>query len=230
MVLPAADNRDPNSLASRLRRRRTERFARLVKLYPEPVRVLDLGGTSAFWADNAALLNRRCHFTLLNLETTPVESPEDTRHVVGDARHTGFADGEFDVVFSNSVIEHVGTLHDQLSMAREVRRVGDSYFVQTPNRYFLLEPHFLFPAWQFLPLWFRAALHCRVQLGWMQRQPDALLARAGVEQVRLLSRTEMHQLFPGAEIHRETLGPFTKSLIAIRPGGFTTTSGSIVAS
>jgi hypothetical protein len=216
MVFAAADNRDPQSLASRLRRKRTERFAQLLLPFPEPVRVLDIGGTPSFWLHNAPSLPKQCDFTLLNLDPASTEGLASARCVVGDARHTDFADREFDVVFSNSVLEHVGTLFDQMAMAREVRRVSRAYFVQTPNRYFPLEPHFLFPLWQFLPAWFRAALHRRFKLGWMERQPDPLLARAGVEQVRLVNHTELHRLFPDAVIHRESLGPLTKSLIAIR--------------
>jgi hypothetical protein len=184
------------------------------------VRVLDVGGTVSYWKNNAPDLPRRCEFTLLNLEATSPEGLADARCVAGDARCMEFESAGFDVVFSNSVIEHVGTLNDQAAMAREVRRVGRSYFVQTPNRYFPLEPHFLFPAWQFLPLWFRAGLHRRWNLGWMRRQPDPLQARADVEQIRLLNRREMSRLFPEATIERESLGPFTKSLIAIRHGAF----------
>ncbi|HAV60892.1 MAG TPA: methyltransferase type 11 [Verrucomicrobiales bacterium] len=217
MVFAAADNRDPQSLASRLRRKRTELFAQLLLPFAEPVRVLDIGGTPSFWLNNAPALPRRCHITLLNLEPVADSGLENVKCLVGDARATGFADGAYDVVFSNSVIEHVGTLFDQMAMAREVRRVSRAYFVQTPNRYFPMEPHFLFPFWQFLPTWFRAALHRRFGLGWMQRQPDPLLARAGVEQVRLLTTAEMTGLFADAQIKRERVVGFTKSLIALRP-------------
>ena len=71
---------------------------------------------------------------------------------VGDAVDMpGISDGAFDVVFSNSVIEHVETYENQRRMAAEIRRVGRRYFVQTPNRHFPLEPHFLVPGFQLLP-------------------------------------------------------------------------------
>jgi hypothetical protein len=217
MIFSAADNRNPNSLASRLRRKRTELFAKLLEPFHEPVRILDVGGTASFWVNNAPSLPKQCHFTLLNLELESTGGLKNACSLVGDARETGLEDNEFDIVFSNSVIEHVGTLYDQMAMAKEVQRVAKSFFLQTPNRYFPLEPHFLCPFWQFLPTWFRAALHRRVRLGWMNREPDALLARAGVEQVRLLTHYEMKRLFGDAQIHTETIGPLTKSLIAVRP-------------
>ena len=60
-----------------------------------------------------------------------------------------FKDKSFDAVFSNSVIEHVGTFEDQKMMANEVIRVTNFYFIQTPNLYFPIEPHFLVPFFQF---------------------------------------------------------------------------------
>lgn len=54
-----------------------------------------------------------------------------------------FQDNEFDAVFSNSVIEHVGDYEAQRQMANEIMRVGKRYFVQTPNFYFPIEPHIL---------------------------------------------------------------------------------------
>src|SRR5690625_7584560 len=58
---------------------------------------------------------------------------------------------ECDVVYSNSLIEHVGNRKNQLLFADEVQRVGKSYWVQTPNKYCTVEPHFLFPFFQFMP-------------------------------------------------------------------------------
>lgn len=216
MIIPWADNRNPNSLASRLRRQRTFHFAKMLELIDSPVRILDVGGTVDYWIGNSDLLPAGIQLTLLNLEKLDTKGLSDARSVIGDARKMPFSDQEFDAVFSNSVIEHVGTLYDQMAMAQEIQRVAKRYFVQTPNRYFPIEPHFIFPMWQFLPLWFRAWLHSHTTLGWMTRESDAFRARANVEQLRLLSSNEMKRLFPTGRLIRENLGLLTKSLIALR--------------
>lgn len=195
-------------------------FFELLARFEAPVRVLDLGGTPELWKHNRADLPSACDVTFLNLYPVEVNGLEGATSVVGDARKlTAFADGAFDVCFSNSVIEHVGTLYDQLAMANEIRRVCRGYFVQTPNRYFPIEPHFLVPFWQFLPFRMRSVLLRFFSLGWMRRQPDWFLSRAEVEQVRLLSPGEMRRLFPDAELRLEQVGPLIKSLVAIRSPG-----------
>ena len=90
--------------------------------------------------------------------------------VVGDATDLGaFADGQFDVAFSNSVIEHLFTYEAQSHMARELQRVGRAHWVQTPNFWFPIEPHFLVPAWHWLPEDARVAVLTRRGVGWAGR-------------------------------------------------------------
>ncbi|MGH2950661.1 MAG: methyltransferase domain-containing protein, partial [Solirubrobacterales bacterium] len=150
----------------------------------------------------------------LNVDA-PAPGAANITSVVGDARALeGFADGEFEVVFSNSVIEHVGGWDDQRRMAHAVQRVGRRFFVQTPNRYFPLEPHFLFPGFQFLPLRARIELVRRFALGYHDRIPDPAEARAAVSEIRLLSEAELRRLFPTARIHRERVLGLKKSLVA----------------
>ena len=122
-------------------------------------------------------------------------------------------DASFDVVFSNSVIEHVGTYQDQIQMAKEVRRVGKRYFVQTPNKYFPLEPHFLFPLFQFLPINIRVLLLQNFKLGWFSKTPDKVKAREIVESIRLLDKREFISLFPNAELYEEKIFGMTKSFV-----------------
>ncbi len=150
--------------------------------------------------------------TVLNLDEEP---RPDLRIVRGDARHMPeFTDGTFDIVFSNSVIEHVGSFEDQQAMAREVARVGKRYFVQTPNRYFPIEPHFFFPGFQFLPIAVRAWLVRHVDLGFSKRTSDPQEARERVESIELLSHGNMRRLFPDGKIYRERFAGLTKSFVA----------------
>ena len=100
------------------------------------------------------------------------------------------------------------------SMAAEIRRVGRRYWVQTPNKRFPLEPHFLFPFFQYLPVSVRAQLVHRFDVGWYKRIPDPAAARAEVESIQLLTRRKFAALFPGATIHSEKFGGLTKSFVA----------------
>lgn len=109
------------------------------------MRLLDVGGTDEFWQRTD--LGPDVEVVILNYD--PGAPHRKYHFVVGDARDMHqFRDKEFDVAFSNSVIEHVGGLKDQRRMANEMRRVGRRVFVQAPHRYFPIEPHFLYPFFQ----------------------------------------------------------------------------------
>ena len=136
--------------------------------------------------------------------------------VVGDAADLSrFRDDEFEVVVSNSVIEHLPTHELQMRMASEVRRVGKRLYLQTPNRYFPLEPHFLFPFFALLPITVRAWLLQRMNLGWHQRRPERAEALADVQSIRLMTGRELAAAFTGAQITRERFIGFTKSFIVL---------------
>jgi SAM-dependent methyltransferase len=126
---------------------------------------------------------------------------------VGDGTKLEFAQDEFGVVFSSSTVEHVPK-ELQERFASEIRRVGRRYFVQTPNRYFPIEPHYQFPLFQFLPQRVQRALNRHFTFGW---QP-----KGSWEEINLLSSRQLKRLFPDAEIHRERVLGLTKSLMAVR--------------
>ena len=111
------------------------------------------------------------------------------------------------MAFSNSVIEHVPK-ELQGAFASEVRRVADRYFVQTPNKWFPIEPHYQLPLVQFLPERLLKALNRRFSFGWREK--------GRWEPITLLSAGELRRLFPDAEIHRERVFGLTKSLMAVR--------------
>lgn len=213
MLKNLADNRRADSLAARMRRRRFAFFRGLLDSLPRPIQVLDLGGTEGYWIGMGTENLRDLQITLLNLTMAPTTLP-NVRSLAGDARHLDFSDRSFDVVFSNSVIEHVGEANDQGRMAEEARRVGKKYFIQTPNRYFPLEPHFLFPLFQFLPVAVRVWLVQHFDLGWFKRTPLLEQAREIVTGIRLLSKIDMQRFFPGCRIHEEKVLGLTKSITA----------------
>jgi SAM-dependent methyltransferase len=217
-MLPSfADNRKPNSLASRLRLKRNEQFRSLLDGLPRPLKVLDVGGTQTVWETIRLVNQPDVHITILNLEKNECRY-KNVHSVVGDARDMRhFHDRQFDIVYSNSVIEHVGSIDQMVKMASEVRRVGRRYFVQTPYRYFPIEPHFVFPMFQFLPLSIRTLMVQNFNLGWVAKQPDRKRAADEVRSINLLSRRELQSLFPDGQMMEERLLGLTKSLIIHAP-------------
>jgi 2-polyprenyl-3-methyl-5-hydroxy-6-metoxy-1,4-benzoquinol methylase len=209
-----ADNTESESYATKMRLKRFSFFHQLVARMPKPIRILDVGGTQKFWQTMGFPSDLGISVILLNLQKQPVSVPGFSS-TAGDATDLrDFRDQEFDIVFSNSVIEHVGDYAQQERMAQEVQRVGVRYFVQTPNYYFPLEPHFLFPGFQWLPVTVRTLLMQHFQLGWMPKTPVKSEARRRVEDIRLLSLKEIQTLFPKAQIYQEKAFGLTKSFIA----------------
>jgi len=203
---------EPDSLANRFRRKRFSFFIKLVQTLPPPVRVLDVGGTPEFWEQMGT--SPGLSVVLLNVKERQTSLPNFTC-VVGDAAEMSlFQDKEFDVAFSNSVIEHVGDRARQAKMAKEIIRVGKRYFVQTPNYYFPIEPHFLFPFFQFLPMACKVFLLRHFAMGWIGKQSTKEAARDAAGAIHLLTRKALRDLFPSAEIYKEKVLGLTKSLVA----------------
>ena len=211
-----ANSASTDSLAASFRRKRFSLFQDLIaSLGRSPLTILDVGGREEFWEVMGC--TQMPHLViLLNLFETRVRH-QNFMSIAGDARHLkSFGDRSVDVVFSNSVIEHLGTYRNQQRMAEEVRRVGRTYFVQTPSYFFPVEPHFLFPFFHWLPFKVRRQLIQRFSLGNITRKPDRELATQTLNEFRLLKRREMKRLFPEATIHSERLLGLTKSYIAVK--------------
>jgi hypothetical protein len=213
------DYQRQGSPALKYRQARFRMFRSLVERLPSPLRILDVGGTEVFWRTLGLAGEPGVELTIVNIDpVTPPSSPNVTV-LQGDARDLSrFPDDTFDVAFSNSLIEHVGGLEDQRRVAREIQRVARAYFVQTPNRHFPLEPHFLFPFFQYLPVAARVFLLTHFHLGWTGKISDARKAREFVESVRLLDRRTFRELFPAADIWDERAFGLVKSFVA--HGGF----------
>jgi hypothetical protein len=177
-------------------------------------RVLDLGGLPEFWK---LAPTRPTHVTTINLE--PAETDESwLRHLVDDACAPTSIEGErFDLVVSNSLIEHVGGHARRRELAQVVHAYADRHWVQTPYRYFPIEPHWACPAMQFLPVPVRAAAVRHWPFG-HARTTGHDESISAVLWVELLSETEMRLLFPRSEIWRERAAGITKSIVAVRSG------------
>jgi hypothetical protein len=189
----------------------------MVSRLPKPITILDLGGEQSFWEIMGLAGDPDYRIVILNV--LPLEVRFSNLSVVlGNAADLHvFDDQEFDLVFSNSVIEHLGSYPRQQRMAEEIQRVGVSYYVQTPNKYFPLEPHFLFPFFQFLPFGLQVTLVQRFDLGWFRKVPEKSAAIQLVRSHRLLTGQEMRTLFPRGNLFRERVLGLTKSFISYGP-------------
>ena len=219
ILTPLVDSNRAGSPALRFRLARQRLFRSLVEPMRRPIRILDVGGTEAFWQSVGMAGADDVEVITVNLDAQPPSSFPNIAHQQGDARDLSrFADRSFDVVFSNSLIEHVGGLDDQRAVAREIRRLGHAYFVQTPNRNFPLEPHFVIPFFQFLPISTRVYLLTHFDVGWWRKIDDPAEARAAAESIRLLDRKTFAGLFPDATLWEERAFGLVKSFVAY--GGF----------
>lgn len=191
------------------RARRMEFFLRLAARLPRPAKLLDVGGTTQFWRD---LCPDGFSLTILNLfEQEPLAGAEV---VIGDGCDlSAFGSKQFDVVFSNSVLGHVGGWERQQQMAREIRRVGQRYFVQTPNQNFPVDWRTLVPFFHWLPAETQAWCLQRSRVGRYARAKSAEQARHLATRVRNLNRAEIRVLFPDGVIVSERAFVLTKSFM-----------------
>ena len=201
------------------RRKRFRRFELLIRPHPGE-RLIDLGGYPFNWHGRGGVVGEVdvVNPGLVDAGLSPPGSPR-IRAIDGDARQLPFGDGEYDIVFSNSVIEHVGGPEDQEAFAREARRVGRRLWIQTPARECPVEPHYL---GLFLH-WFPAGWHAPLARFLSFRGISGAAGMAELREIaastRLLSRREMGRLFPDCEIWTERLwGVIPKSHVAVRRG------------
>ena len=202
------------AVSTHFRRRRMAKFVRTLDIRPG-LRVLDLGGTPSIWQHVAVPLD----ITLLNLPGTVVhgmfvamlQNPHSRQHTIrvveGDACDAQFEDRSFDIVFSNSLIEHIA-LARQAAFALEVVRLGHSWWVQTPSPWFPVEAHTGLPYYWFYPQWLRAS----VMRCWRKKLPDWWADYIG--NTRALSRQTMRELFPTGRVMTERFLGFPRSYVA----------------
>lgn len=206
------------------RRRRAAVFRRL---FPDAMNqsILDLGGGDG--THIASVVPGHENVTIAEIDREKLAHAESKfghkGRVLAQSPRLPFEDGEFDIVFCSSVIEHVTGSKDEVgnirstavfeaqaavhqrNFAEEVRRIGRGYFVQTPHKHFPIESHTMAPGLVVL-------LPRSVQLGLWRWWPFY----NHVPDFNLLTVRDMQQFFPDAEIHRETVFGLTKSIMAVR--------------
>lgn len=199
-----------SSQFSHFRRRRMCEFLREFKISKD-TKVLDLGGTAQLWTYAEVLPD----LTIVNLgipENPPLQ--DKVRWVEADATRLPFPDDSFDVVFCNSLIEHLGSYEKQKLLAGEIKRMSKRYFVQTPNRRFPFDMHMLVPCFHWLPKFLQRRL-ARLTVWGLITKPSREAAAAYVDELRLMTFKELHSLFPSGAIVRERFMWMTKSLYAL---------------
>ncbi len=123
---------------NRFRRKRFQQFFRMMEI-ADDTSVLDVGGLPYDWVE----LKFPGPVTCISLSAIR-EGAWGEGNIIyrrGDATALPYPDGAVDVVYSNSLLEHVGR-ENQSRVADEIRRVAQRYWVQVPNRNFPLEPHY----------------------------------------------------------------------------------------
>jgi hypothetical protein len=199
-------------LTARSRRKRFETFMRLMAPR-ESDRVLDVGITNNEWR-SGNFLEAQYPWPAQITAVAPADAPAfsaafpSVKFMVADGRALPFADAEFDIGFSNAVIEHVGSRAEQRRFVAEMVRTCRRVFLCTPNRRFPIDPHTLLPFVHWLPrTWWRAVLRWTGNAHW-----------ASEEMLNPLSAHELEGLFPAGtsvRIERQRLLGLTSVLIAI---------------
>jgi hypothetical protein len=212
------------SAAFKLRKKRAERIKSLIKechkKYRE-VNIIDIGGTKTYWKiiPTDFLTEHKVHISIVNLPSNkPIPEKDNifSFHVGDGCNLIKFADNSFHIAHSNSVIEHVGDESKRIMFANEIKRVAETYYLQTPNYWFPIEPHFVTPFFHWLPLQIRTKMLLHFDLGWFKKAKTYDEARRAVESCYLLTKKELKALFPEATLYKEKVAFFNKSLIVIK--------------
>lgn len=213
-LLYQANQNNNNSVSADLREKRLRIFFDFCNTFPKPLRILDLGGSDYHWKGSVFINNKDFHITIVNTETPDIKDYRNFSFIRMDVRNLDyFDDKEFGIVYSNSLLEHINSLQEQKKLAEEIQRIGVHYFIQTPNYFFPVEPHFLFPFFQFFPSGLKTSLVSRYDLGWFKKQEDKSEARKLATSIRLLKKNELMKLFPEGKLYNEKKFLLNKSFI-----------------
>ena len=199
-----------NSLGNKFREKRFSFFLKKINKIQKPVTILDVGGKINFWENRGIAGNTNFEITLINIEKE-TSKYSNIHYEIGNATNLSqFNDKSYDVVHSNSVIEHLYNFNNQSKMASEIIRVGQKHIVQTPNKKFFMEPHYLLPFFQFLPKKLQYKILTKTKLSRLKKW-DKKFAKQYIEEIKLLDLKEMKILFADSKIYYEKFMGMNKS-------------------
>lgn len=178
----------------------------------DDTKILDVGGEVEYWS----YIKYKPQITILNVFESKRELPSNFSWVVGDGRKMDFQDKEFDVVFSNSVIEHIKRGEEQDKFAKEIMRVGKSFFVQEPYKYAIVDSHYMTVFVHWLPKIVQHRILRYTSVWGLVQKPDRALIEHCVNTTDLPSVSEMKRCFPGCKIRKERFLFLPKALIAYK--------------
>jgi hypothetical protein len=121
------------------------------------------------------------------------------------------------LIYSNSVIEHVGSTENQKRFAAEVLRAGLALWIQTPAQEFFFEPHYMAFFIHWFPRSWQARMLRRGSLWGVLNKPTQAQCDDYVHYNRLLTHKEVQRLFPECRIIKERFLGLTKSYIVVNP-------------
>lgn len=199
--------------SSKFRAKRMAQFEKEFNLCDD-MDILDVGGSQYNWQ----LIRTNPQLTIVNL-SEPQNwdySKKNMKFAVGDGTKLAFRDKEFSLVYSNSVIEHLFSFENQQRFADEVKRIGKTYYVQTPAEEFFVEPHLITPFIHWFPEKIQRKLMRNFTVWGLITRPSQAYIDNFLNERKLLTYKAFKSLFPDATIRKEKFLFFTKSYIAIK--------------
>jgi len=218
MIGKIFDYKNKKGLAFQFRKKRAEEIKKIIKkirLDKNEVTVIDMGGTDIFWQAIGYdfLKEQNVRITLVNLDDYKTENQDIFKCIKGDACALNFQNNEFDLSFSNSVIEHVGDYSKMIDFAKEMKRVAKIFYCQSPNYWFPIEPHFFFPFFQFLPDPVKILLIKNFSIGHFPKAKNEIDAINIMQDAKFLTKSMVLAFFEEGYIKKEKFMFLTKSLM-----------------
>lgn len=159
------------------------------------------------WKNNVSAINLSSeHISLIKQYYPEV----DVR--VGDACNLPWEDKHFDIVYSNAVIEHLGNFERQEKMATEIMRIGKSWFVTTPNRWYPFEFHMRLPFVTWLPRNGYIRFGQVISYNHVKRKYMTGIRR---DSLRLMTAKDLKHCFPTSRIIKQRVTFMAETLICV---------------